>query len=42
MLSLIGTKLVQARANKMTEELDAVVPHVQICVGAAGELAVLP
>lgn len=36
-----GTRAVLARANNMTEELDAVVPHVQICSGAAGQLAVL-
>ena len=36
MSSLIGTRAVHARANNMIEELDAVVPHVQIYAGAAG------
>jgi len=36
MLLLIGTRAVQARANNMTEEPDAVIPQVRICVGAAG------
>jgi len=40
MLLLIGTdckvRVVIARANNMTEEPDAVIPHVRICVGTAG------
>ena len=36
MLWWIGTRAVPARANNMTEEPDAVIPHVRICVGAAG------
>jgi hypothetical protein len=32
---------VRARANNMIEELDAVVPHVQIWMEAIGQLAVL-
>jgi hypothetical protein len=36
MLLLIGTRAVQARANNMIEEPDAVIPHVRIRVGAVG------
>jgi hypothetical protein len=36
MLLLTGTRAVVARANNMTEEPDAVVPHVRIWVGAVG------
>jgi hypothetical protein len=42
MLLLTGTRAVRARANNLTEELDAVIPHVQIWMGAVGQLAVLP
>jgi len=42
MLSLIGTRAVVARVTNLTEEPDAVVPHVRICVGAVGQLTVLP
>jgi len=36
MLLLIGTRAVIYAGEYITEEPDAVVPHVRICVGAAG------